>query len=83
METLVEVAKEVREDPKYSERITEDPIMLGVDEFAQEGVIIKLMMKTVPEDVTAIRRELLRRIKNRFDEVGIGIRGEEPPRKAV
>ena len=55
--------------------------MLGVDEFAQEGVIIKLMMKTVPEDVTAIRRELLRRIKNRFDEVGIGIRGKEPPQK--
>ena len=81
METLAEVAKEVRKDPKYSERITEDPIMLGVDEFAQEGVIIKLMMKTVPEDVTAIRRELLRRIKNRFDEVGIGIRGEEPPQK--
>ena len=77
------IMKEVRKDPKYSERITEEPIMLGVDEFAQEGVIIKLMMKTVPEDVTAIRRELLRRIKNRFDEVGIGIRGEEPPRKTV
>jgi small-conductance mechanosensitive channel len=83
METLAEIAKEVRKDPKYSERITEEPIMLGVDEFAQEGVIIKLMMKTVPEDVTAIRRELLRRIKNRFDEVGIGIRGEEPPQKTV
>jgi len=83
METLAEVAKEVRKDPKYSERITEDPIMLGVDGFAQEGVIIKLMMKTVPEDVTSIRRELLRRIKNRFDEVGIGIRGEEPPQKTV
>jgi len=83
METLAEVAKEVRKDPKYSERITEDPIMLGVDGFAQEGVIIKLMMKTVPEDVTSIRRELLRRIKNRFDEVGIGTRGEEPPQKTV
>jgi small conductance mechanosensitive channel len=83
METLTEVAKEVRKDPKYSERITEDPIMLGVDEFAQEGVVIKLMMKTVPEDVTALRSEMLRRIKNRFDEVGIGIRGEEPPRKTV
>jgi len=83
METLTEVAKEVRKDPKYSERITEDPIMLGVDGFAQEGVVIKLMMKTVPEDVTALRSEMLRRIKNRFDEVGIGIRGEEPPQKTV
>ena len=83
METLADIARELRKDPKYSERITEDPIMLGVDGFAQEGVVIKLMMKTVPEDVTPIRRELLRRIKNRFDEIGIGIRGEEPPQKTV
>ena len=83
MEILAEVAKGVRNDPKYSERITEDPIMLGVDGFAEEGVVIKLMMKTVPEDVTAIRRELLRRIKNRFDEAGIGIRGRKPPQKTV
>ena len=83
MEILAEVAKGVRKDPKYSERITEEPIMLGVDSFAQEGVIIKLMIKTVPEDVTAIRRELLRRIKNRFDEAGIGIRGRKPPQKTV
>lgn len=80
---MAEVAKGVRNDPKYSERITEDPIMLGVDRFAQEGVIIKLMIKTVPEDVTAIRRELLRRIKNRFDEVGIGIGGRSLPQKTV
>lgn len=76
METLTEVANEVRKDRKYIERITEDPTMLWVDDFAEEGVIIKLTMKTVPEDVTIIRRELLRRIKNKFDEVGISIRGE-------
>lgn len=83
MEVLAEVAKGVRNDPKYSDRITEDPIMLGVDRFAQEGVIIKLMIKTIPEDVTAIRRELLRRIKNRLDEVGIVIRGGSTPQKKV
>jgi len=79
METLAEIANEVRKDPKYSERITEDPIMLGIEEFNQEGLVVKLMITTVPEDVTALRRELLRRIKNRFDEAGIRIGAEEPP----
>ncbi len=81
METLHEVAREVRKDPKYAEWITEDPVMLGVQEFAADGVVIKLMMKTLPEEMFVVRRELLRRVKNKFDEVGIGIRGEEPPRK--
>jgi len=81
LETLAEVAREVLKDPKYSERVTEDPIMLWVDEFAEDGVVIKLTLKTVPEDVIAIRRELLRRIKNRFDELGIEFGGKEPPRK--
>jgi len=81
METLHEVAREVRKDPKYAEWITEDPVMLGVQEFAADGVVIKLMMKTLPEEMFVVRRELLRRVKNKFDEVGIGIRGEEPPKK--
>ena len=81
METLSEVAREVRKDPKYAEWITEDPVMLGVQEFAADGVVIKLMMKTLPEEMFVVRRELLRRVKNKFDEVGIGIRGEEPPKK--
>ena len=81
METLSEVAREVRKDPKYAEWITEDPVMLGVEEFAADGVVIKLMMKTLPEEMFVVRRELLRRVKNKFDEVGIGIRGEEPPKK--
>ena len=81
METLSEVAREVRKDPKYAEWITEDPVMLGVEGFAADGVVIKLMMKTLPEEMFVVRRELLRRVKNKFDEVGIGIRGEEPPKK--
>jgi len=56
-------------------------VMLGVQEFAADGVVIKLMMKTLPEEMFVVRRELLRRVKNKFDEVGIGIRGEEPPKK--
>ena len=73
IETLSEVAAELRADPDWAERITEDPVMMGVDAFTEYGVVIKFMLKTTPEDMTAVRRELLRRVKNRFDELGIEI----------
>jgi small-conductance mechanosensitive channel len=47
--------------------------MLGVDKFTEYGVVIKFMMRTVPEQMFAVRREMLRRIKNRFDAAGIQI----------
>jgi small conductance mechanosensitive channel len=45
--------------------------MLGVDKFTESGVTIKLMLKTHPERLFPVRRELLRRIKKAFDEAGI------------
>ena len=51
------------------------PQMLGVDKFTESGVIIKLMVKTHPERIFPVRRELLRRVKNAFDEEGIEISG--------
>ncbi len=45
----------------------------GVDEFADFGIIIKFILKTAPDDLFRIKREILRRIKNRFDELDIEI----------
>jgi small conductance mechanosensitive channel len=71
--TLSEIARELRADPAYSDKITEDPVMMGVDAFTEYGVIIKFMVKTLPEEMFNVKRELLRRVKNRFDEIGIEI----------
>jgi small conductance mechanosensitive channel len=73
METLVELAKEMRRDPDYRYFILEMPEMLGVDEFADSAVIIKFFIKTRPLKQWIVKRELLRRIKNKFDELGIEI----------
>ena len=35
--------------------------------------MIKFMLQTTPEDMFTVRRELLRRVKNKFDELGIQI----------
>ena len=73
MEEVLSVAREVCAEPEYKDYILEEPQMLGVDAFTEFGVIIKLLLKTSPTELYPIKREILRRIKNRFDELGIEI----------
>jgi small conductance mechanosensitive channel len=51
----------------------DDPEMLGVDSFGDSAVVIKFFIKTRPQKQFTIKREMLRRIKHRFDELGIEI----------
>lgn len=41
--------------------------------MAADGIVIRLVIKTVPGEQWAIGRELRRRIKHAFDQVGIEI----------
>jgi small-conductance mechanosensitive channel len=70
---LRELAGELRGDPQFGRLILDDPEMLGVDDLADSAVVIKFFVKTVPLGQWAVKRELLRRIKKRFDELGIEI----------
>ena len=60
-------------DPDWDERIIEEPIVLGVDELAESGVTIRVLLTTDPDERWTVKREFLRRIKNRFDAEGIEI----------
>lgn len=73
MRILLDCANELRQDPDFSDHIIEEPVMLGVDRFGDAAVTIKFMLKTRPDKMWPVRRELLRRIKNRFDQEGIEI----------
>ncbi|MGB5549344.1 MAG: mechanosensitive ion channel domain-containing protein [Thermoanaerobaculia bacterium] len=73
MEVLIEVAEDLRADPEFGAWITDDPVMLGVDKFTEYGVVIKFMLKTLPDKPFPVRRQMLRRVKNKFDEEGIVI----------
>jgi len=70
---IAELGRELRRDPAYSPLIIEDLVMLGVDEFQDSGVRIKFYIATRPLQQWTVRREMLRRIKARFDEEGIEI----------
>lgn len=73
MEVIMEVAHELRSEGDFKKLITGDPEMLGVDEFRDSAVIIKILLKTRPQKQWLVKREFLRRLKNRFDDLGIEI----------
>ena len=73
MQTLVKLGKELRADPTFRQLILDDPEMLGVDAFDDSAVVIKFFIKTRPLQQWTVKRALLRRIKKKFDEMGIEI----------
>jgi small conductance mechanosensitive channel len=73
MSILMALSSELRGDSLYGNMILEDATMLGVDALGDSAVVIKFFIKTRPLQQWAVKRELLRRIKNRFDELGIEI----------
>jgi small conductance mechanosensitive channel len=73
MEVIIALGKEMREDPEFGPLILEDMEMLGLDSFGDSSIVIKFFIKTRPLKQWAVRREFNRRIKNKFDELGIEI----------
>ena len=72
-DVLRSVAAEIREDVKWRPVIRDDLDILGVDKLADSGVVIRIRLKTDPSQRWSVARELNRRIKRRFDELGIEI----------
>jgi small-conductance mechanosensitive channel len=70
---LREVAEELGKEPAYSELILAPLEVLGVDRFTDSSVVIKSRIKTLPIRQWMVGRELNRRIKKRFDQLGIEI----------
>lgn len=71
MEVLMDLARELRNDPQYGMLMLDNPELQGVDRLGDSAVSIKFLIKTQPIQQWNVKRELLRRIKNRFDELGI------------
>jgi small-conductance mechanosensitive channel len=73
MQVLLELCDELRRDGRFGPLIIEEPEMLGVDAFTDSAVHIKFSLKTKPLRQWEVKRELLRRIKRRFEQLGIEI----------
>jgi small-conductance mechanosensitive channel len=73
MKVLKGIGEELRQDPEFDKVIMEPLEILGVDDFADSQVVIKIRIKTLPLKQWMVGRELRRRIKNTFDERNIEI----------
>lgn len=73
MEVLMQLAREMRDDEVFGTNMLDEPEMLGVNSFDDSAVTIRFFIKTRPLKQWIVRREMLRRIKMRFDELGIEI----------
>jgi small-conductance mechanosensitive channel len=73
IEELKKILSDAAADPDLRALFLDPPDVLGVQELGDSSVNIRVWVKTQPGMQWAVSRELRRRIKNRFDEVGIEI----------
>ena len=73
LEVIKDVDKEAREDEVLAERMVGDLEVFGVHSLDDSAVTVRVRIKTLAGYQWGIRREYFRRIKMKFDEVGIEI----------
>jgi len=64
-------AMEMSRDPQWRWQILEAPKIMGVDDFSDRGLIIKIWIKTQPAKQWMVAREFRLRLKLAFDKAGI------------
>jgi small conductance mechanosensitive channel len=70
---MIAAANDVREADVESATIIDDPDVLGVHEFADSSVVLRMLIRTEPGEQWAVARAVRARIKARFDDEGIEI----------
>lgn len=68
---LKELDEDIRHDPEFGPMILEPLEILGLDRFADSALIIRARFKTKPIEQWNVGREFNRRLKKKFDSLGI------------
>jgi small-conductance mechanosensitive channel len=82
---LQQVAHDLWEDPKFRDLIIEEPEVWGVQSLGPDSVVVRVTLKTMPQQQWRVSREMRERVKARFDAEGIQMplpywRDLQPPR---
>ena len=75
VQLLQQLGTEMRADEAFADKILEEPEVWGVEALMAEQVTIRMIIKTVPLEQWVVAREMRRRIKHAFEQLGI----EGPP----
>jgi moderate conductance mechanosensitive channel len=70
---LKEVGTGLENDPAFSRKLLGPFEYLGIQDLGNSSVVLRIMVKTQPQDGAIVLRELRRRVKKAFDEAGIEI----------
>ncbi len=70
---LADEAMKLAADEEFAALILEPPSVWGVQDFANDGAVIRLVLKTAPLQQWLVGRAMRQRIKARFDAEGIEI----------
>jgi moderate conductance mechanosensitive channel len=81
---LKEVAHDLWEDDAFREKIIEEPEVWGVQSVGPDSVVVRVTLKTMPQQQWHVSREMRERVKLRFDAEGIQVprpywRDQQPP----
>jgi small conductance mechanosensitive channel len=72
-EVIRRVADEVWHDPDFASTILAEPSVLGVESLAPGRVVIRVVVRTRPQEQWRVERALRVRIKAALDEAGIAL----------
>jgi len=81
VEVLRQIAKEMRTEPQWQSIVLDDLEVWGLDQLGDSSIVIKCRIMCTPFGRWSVAREFNRRMKKRFDELGIEI--PFPHRKLV
>lgn len=70
---MTQVANQMQNELEWRSKILEPMEVLGIDEVSHEGIMIHILIKTLPSEHWGIGREFRLRVKEAFDEAGISL----------
>ncbi len=73
LEVMRQVAEQMRSEPQWQEMMLEPAEILGIDELSHDGILIHLIIKTLPMRQWLVGREFRLRVKQALDEAGISL----------
>jgi small conductance mechanosensitive channel len=72
-EVIQSTADGMWRDPEWRDRLLDQPEVWGVEDIGAGGILLRLVVKTVPLEQWNVARELRARIKAAFDAAGVSL----------
>jgi small conductance mechanosensitive channel len=72
-----QVNKSFAEDPEWSARLLEAPLLRGVDDITPQALVVSVLLTTQAGEQWAAKRALIQRLVVGLEEAGIPLANQE------